>query len=299
MAKKKEAKKEIAKRDIPEYKLKIVADLVSQIKKKRTLLIASTKGLPSSQFHEIKKNFRGKADITVAKKSAVLRAIEVAKKGNLKDLSPVITSDVALFFSDVEPFELSGMLSDSLSPTKAKAGDIAPEDINIEPGPTSLVPGPAISELSGVGLKVSVEGGKLAIKLPHTVAYKGDVIKANVASVLAKLDIKPMKVGFEPVAAYDATNDRVYVGIKIDKKKAYEELREAIGKAIGFAVGRVYLCADSLRFILAKAAMQGTAIENLYNKSQSVPTEAEVSAIMKTTETPSTDNQINTTQEDK
>ncbi|MCU0642426.1 MAG: 50S ribosomal protein L10 [archaeon] len=292
MAKKTETKKEIVKREVPASKIKVVNDLVSEIKKSKTILVASTKGLPSSQFHEIKKNFRGKADIRVAKKSAILRAIETAKRGNLKDLEPVITADIALFFSDIEPFELSGLLADNQSPTKAKAGDIAPEDINVEPGPTSLVPGPAISELSGVGLKVAVEGGKLAIKLPHTVVKKGGEIKANVAGVLAKLDIKPMKVGFEPVAAYDSASDKVYIGIKIDKKKAYEQLREMIAKALGFAVGRGYAAAETVKFFIAKAGREEIALTNLVNSKSAAPV-AETPA-------PAAENtQLNGTQEGK
>lgn len=264
MAKEKKAKTE--KRDAPEYKKVIVNDLIERIKKSKTILIASTKGLPSSQFHAIKKTFRGKADIKVVKKSAIIRAIEVSGKASLKQLEPLIQSDVALFFSNEDPFALSGLLADNQSPTKARAGDIAPEDITIEPGPTDLVPGPAISELSGVGLKVAVEGGKLAVKIGKTVANKGDPIKENVASVLSKLNILPMKVGFEPIGAYDSITDKVYTGIKIDKKGTLEALREAIGKSMGFAVNMKYLVKETLSHFLAKAKAEENAVEALVNK---------------------------------
>jgi len=265
-------------KEIPEYKIKLVQELANMIKKSKTVLIASTRGLPSSQFHEIKKNLRGKADIKVAKKSAVIRAIEATKNPALNDLKDQITADVALFFSNLDSFELSGLLSESQSSTKARAGDIAPEDIRVEPGPTDLVPGPAISELSGVGLKVSVEGGKLAIKLPHTIVKQGEVIKENVAGVMAKLGITPMKVGFEPLAAYDANSKKIYVGIKIDKKSALEELRLSISRALGFAVNIEYPTKESLSFILAKAAREEKAIENILNKSQPAQKSAESSS---------------------
>lgn len=264
-SKMKSGEKKIEKREVPEYKIKIVSSLADKMKKSRTLLIASTKGLPSSQFHEIKKNLRGKAVINVAKKTAVIRAIDSVGKASLDKIKDKIVADIALFFSDLDPFTLSGLLADNKSSAKAKAGDIAPEDINVEPGPTSLVPGPAISELSGVGLKVSVEGGKLAIKLPHTIVRAGEVIKDNVAGVMAKLDIKPMKVGFEPVAAYDKEDDKVYVGIKIDKKKAYEDLREMIGKALGFAVSRGYVTKETVSLFIAKAGREEIVITNLVN----------------------------------
>ena len=290
--KKKTAEKKIEKREIPEYKLKLVAEIASNIKKSRTLLIASTKGLPSSQFHEIKKNLRGKAMIKVAKKSIVVRAIDSVGKASLEKIKEQVVADIALFFSELDPFALSGLLADNQSPTKARAGDIAPEDINIEPGPTSLVPGPAISELSGVGLKVAVEGGKLAIKLPHTIVHKGDEIKANVASVLGKLGINPMKVGFEPIAAYDRDDDKVYVGIKIDKKKAYEELLDMIRKALGFAVARGYVTKETVSLFISKAGREEIALVNLINSKSAQPAAPATEA---TAQPAATDIQLNAT----
>jgi len=270
--------KSAPKREVPEYKIKIVSDLADRMKKSRTLLIASTRGLPSSQFHEIKKNLRGKALIRVAKKTAVLRAIDFVGKASLDKIKGNIGADIALFFSDLDPFTLSGLLSDNKSSSKAKAGDIAPEDIKVEPGPTSLVPGPAISELSGVGLKVAVEGGKLAIKLPHTIVKAGDKIKENVASVMAKLDIKPMKVGFEPVAAYDREDDKVYVGIKIDKNKTYEELKEMIKKALGFAVARGYATKETVSYFIAKAGREEIMLAKIINEKLIKQTEEKVTS---------------------
>ncbi len=266
----KKEKSKVREKEIPEYKINIVKEIVDKIKKSRTLLIASTKGLPSSQFHEIKKNFRGKAEIRVTKKNILLRAFDSILKDGLHKFKENVGADIALFFSDLDAFELSGLLSDNQSPAKARAGDIALEDISVEPGPTSLIPGPAISELSGVGLKVAVEGGKLAIKLPATIVHKGEVIKENVAGVLAKLDILPMKVGFEPIAAYDYKEDKVYVGIKIDKKKILEELRDSIKKALGFAVNVRYMIRETISYLIAKAGREEKAILNLINKGAEV-----------------------------
>ena len=267
----KQVKSKTREKEIPEYKIKLVKEIADKIKAHRTLLIASTKGLPSSQFHEIKKNIRSKAEIKVAKKNIVLRALDEVKSSALDSLKPQIGANIALFFSDEEPFALSGILADNQSPTKARAGDIAPEDINVEPGPTDLVPGPAISELSAVGLKVAVEGGKLAIKLPHTIVRQGDVIKENVAAVMAKLNIAPMKVGFEPIAAFDRKEDKMYVGIKIDKKGVFEELRLSIGKAFGFAVSLGYTTSETIKYLIAKAGLQEKAVQSLVDKQNNQP----------------------------
>ncbi len=250
--------------NVPEYKKKTVEMLAKKIKNSKTVLIVSTKGLPSSEFHKIKKSLRGRADIVVAKKSLVLRAISSVEKGSLQNLKEKVGADIALIFSEVDSFELAGILVDNQTPTKAKVGDIAPEDIEIEPGPTDMVPGPAISELGAVGLKVVVEGGKLAIKNSLTIVKKGEEISEKVANVLGKLKIAPMKVGFVPVAAYDSKDDKIYIEIKIDKKGTLEELRASISKALGFAVGIGYTTKETISFLIGKAAMQEKAIEKIY-----------------------------------
>jgi ribosomal protein L10 len=247
-------------KEIPEFKKEVVKELADKMKASKTVLIVSTKKLPSSQFHEIKKNLRSKVDIKVAKKSLVIRAIDATKIESLQALKEHVGADNALFFSQLNPFELSGILSENQSPTKAKAGDIAPEDISIEPGPTDLIPGPAISELSGVGLKVAVEGGKLAIKAGARVAKKGEAIKDNVAGVLSKLGITPMKVGFEPLAAYDSNDKKVYTGIKIDKKKTLEDLQDSIKRALGFAVNVNYPTNETVKIFIMKAGREEMAL---------------------------------------
>lgn len=266
---------------IPEYKVALVKELADKIKSSKTLLIASTRGLPSSQFHSIKKKMRDKAEVKVARKSAILRAIDDSKMEGILDLKDNLESDMALFFSNLDPFELSGALIDNESAAKAKAGDVAPFDIEVEPGPTDLVPGPAISELGSVGLKVAVENGKLAIKQPATVAKEGDEITEKLASVLGKLNISPMKVGFLPKAAYSADDKKVYVGIKIDKEGAYEELKTSIAKSLNFAVNIAYPTEKTISALIAKAGLHGMALEK---KVESAEPKAEEAPKADTTE---------------
>jgi len=248
---------------VPEFKKKLVEDIAYKMSHSKTVLIASTKNLPSSQFHKIKKNLREQAEIKIAKKSILIRAIQATEKGALQNLKEVIQADVALFFSDVDAFTLSGMLSENQSPVKARAGDIAPEDIEIQAGPTELIPGPAISELSSVGLKVSVEGGKLAIKQSTIIVKKGHVIDSKVAGVLGKLNITPLKVGFIPVAAYDSISDKAYFDIKIDKPGVLNYLRESISKSFGFSVNIKYVCNGNISYFITKAGIEEKAISKI------------------------------------
>jgi large subunit ribosomal protein L10 len=256
--KKSEKKDDIS--TIPQYKKDLVAKIAEKIKKSNTVLIASTKGLPASQFQKIKKSLRGKAEVVVAKKSIVVRAIASVEKGALQNLKDKVGADVCLMFSDMDTYELAGVLVDNQSASKAKAGDAMPEDIEIEAGPTELIPGPAISELGAVGLKVKVENGKLAVVTNTVIAKEGDVIDDKVASVMGKLGIEPMKVGFIPVTAYDAKDDMVYTEIKIDKEGALASLREAVEKALGFAVNVGYTVKETIGYFIAKAGAEEKAL---------------------------------------
>ena len=253
---------------VSEFKKSLVKELSTKMQRNRTVLLASSKGLPGKQFHEIKKKLRGAAELKVAKKSTISKAIEATGKGALQNLKGNLEADYVLLFSDMEPFELSGMLIEFQSSRRAKTGDIAPHDIEVEPGPTELVAGPAISELNGVGLKVKVTDGKLEIIKGATVVRKGEAIKANVASVLGKLNVSPMKVGFLPIAAFDGKEDKIYTNLIIDKAGTLETLREMVRKSLGFAVAVKYPTSQTVKIFIAKAAAEEKAIANLYVNQQ-------------------------------
>jgi len=244
-------------------KAKFVTELAEKINTSKTLMIVSVKGLPSKQFQDIKKSIREHALVKIAKKNIVLRAIKEVGKESILRLQEYISSDYALVVSDMEGYELAAILSKKKNPIFAKAGQTAPEDIEVKAGPTDLVPGPAISELGSLGLQVSVEEGKISIKQAKVVIKEGQTINENAASILQKLHIQPFTVGLEPVVIYDIESEKIYTDINIDSEEATEELRSAAGKALGFAQKIVYYCRDTIGYLLAKANNQGKALNEL------------------------------------
>jgi large subunit ribosomal protein L10 len=248
------------KTHISERKKKIVKELGTMMGRK-TLLIASIKNIPCSKLQEIRKKLRGKAEMKIAKKNLIDFALEHAKNPALKDLENYVKEDSALLFSDEDAFELSAFLSENKSKAKAKAGQIATDDIIVEAGATDLPPGPDISVLSGVGLKVKIEGGKIAIQDSKVLVKKGEKVKADVAAILAKLNIMPFKIGLEPLAAF--SEGKIYSGIKVDKEEMINELKIMGGKAIAFAVTLDYPTKETLSFVLGKAQAHEKALAGL------------------------------------
>ncbi len=249
-------------------KAETVKKLAEKIKNSKTLMIVSIKNLPSKQFQNIKKSLRGKAVVRVAKKNIMLRAIKKFGKESLLPLEKQIQENSAFVLSDIEGFELAGILSKEKTPSSAKAGQIAPEDIEVKAGPTSLVPGPAISELGALGIQISIEEGKISIKAPKVIIKKGGEINEGAASILQKLDIHPFNVGLEPIAIYDVQTEKIYSNIKINSEETIEELKIATGKALGFAQKIIYYCKDTIGHFLAKANSEQETLAKLKPKEE-------------------------------
>lgn len=245
---------------VSEAKKKTVKELANLLKKK-TVMVVSIRSLPSAQFQEIKKTIRSTAEIKVAKKSLIDFALEHSGNENLKELVKFVDADCALLFTDDDAFLVSGMLADSKTPSKAKEGQIAIEDIKVEAGPTDLIPGPDISALSAVGLKVKVENGKLAIITGTVLVKKGEAVTSAKAAILAKLNVTPFKIGLEPVAAY--SNGKVYSDIKINKEEFMKDLLGKYSRAFAFAVNVPWLTTETMPFVLGKAAAHEKAIAGL------------------------------------
>jgi len=257
-------------------KEKQVEKFVELIKEGKTLMVVSIKGVPSKQFQDIKKSIREYAEVRVAKKNILERALKEFGKDSILKVNDYVDSNCAFIISDKEGYELAALLNKKQTPVFAKAGQEAPEDIEVKDGPTDLVPGPAISELGAQGLQVAVENGKISIKKSKVVITKGKTISAELASLLQKLHIQPMMIGLTPVIIYDIESEKIYTDININSEELTEELKNAVGKALGFAQKIVYYCKDTIGYLLAKANNQGEALGKINSSKKVVESKEEV-----------------------
>ncbi len=255
------------KTHVSEIKIKIVKELAELIKSKKTVMIASIKNLPSAKFQEICKKLRGKATIKVPKKNLIFKAIDSSGEEAAKKIKEQVKDSVAILFSDMDAFDLALELIKSKTKTKAKTGQEAPEDIEVQAGPTDLIPGPAISELGALGIPIQIDKGKIHIKENKVIVRKGQKISSGAADVMSKLDIKPFSVGFVPLAAFDAKEKKIYLEIKIDREETLKELKEAYSKALPFAVEIGYASPETIIFMIGKAGLQERSIEKLINEN--------------------------------
>ncbi|MFQ6055883.1 MAG: 50S ribosomal protein L10 [Methanosarcinales archaeon] len=216
--------------------------------------------LPSRQLQEIRKKIRGKAVILMTKKSLLKIAIKNVEKKNMNELEKVIPQQPAIIFSQLDSFKLFSMIAKLKSPSFVKNGDIAQSDIKVSAGPTSLLPGPVISELSRAGIPAGVEDGKIAIKKDVTVVKKGEKISKELVNALRKLGIEAKEVGLNIVAIYD--NGIVYTKDKLNLVNIYpERIKEAFNQALNLSINICYPTKENIKFLLIKAFNSAKTLE--------------------------------------
>jgi large subunit ribosomal protein L10 len=257
-------KKEIERR-ISEKKKKDLSELEELIRNNRTVMLVSIKGLPLSNLQEISKNLREKVVIKVPKKNVMVLALRKLNNDIAKNFEEKIQEGYAFLFSNDDAFELSSYLLDIKVPTKAKAGQEAPNDIEIPAGPTDLTPGPAISELGALGIPIQIEKGKIVIKESKVIVKKGEKISAAAVDIMSKLGIKPFSVGLIPEAAYDSKEKKFYSNIKFDKKQLLNDLKKAFEDSLKFAISIAYPSKETISFLISKAAIEAKTIEKFIN----------------------------------
>jgi len=240
---------------IPEWKQKEINDIYNKLINYKTVGLVDIKGLPAQQFHELRKKLREKMEIIVVRKVILKYAFELAKSKmpNIEQLYSKIGEMPALILSNENPFKISKAFSENMAPTFAKPGQLAPEDIEIQEGPTPFTPGPMIAELQALGLKTKVEGGKLVVIKKTTITKKGMPISQGVADLLVKLDIKPMLVGFNFTGAWEDKFIYDKDVLKFNIKDYMDNLAIAASNAFMLSLGLPYPTKENINILISKA----------------------------------------------
>ena len=246
---------------VSEKKKKELQYIKELISKYNVIGIADLTNLPSAQLQKLKKKLENKLVIRVTKKRLISLAVDQVSNKKLAELKPYLKNAIpALILSNEEPFKLYKLIKENKSNAVAKPGQIAPRDLIIEAGPTNFTPGPIIGELGAIGLKTAVEAGKIVIKQEKTVVKEGEPIKAEVATILAKLGIEPIEIGLNLLCFY--SNNLVYDKnvLNIDEEAYLLNIKLAYAQALKLAEHIQYISKDNIKQLIKKAYLQAKSI---------------------------------------
>jgi len=245
---------------IKDWKKKKVEELSKMIDDYSVVGIINMQKMPAAQLQAIRKELKEKAKIVMSKKSLMKRALEKSKKKDIKKLEDYMKEQPTFIFTEMNPFELFRYIKENKTSAPAKAGDVAPKDIVVNKGNTGFPAGPAIGQLSEVGIISKVQDGKIHIIKDVVVAKEGQIITSSVVNVLNMLGIEPMEIGLNLLAAYQDS-------IIFDKKVLDINEGEFIGKlnlciisAVNLSLNSYYLTETTAPFAIQKAFLEAKSL---------------------------------------
>ena len=247
---------------LPAWKKEEVEDIKKNAKEYKLIGLVDMYGIPAQQVQQIRRNLRGKAVIKVTRNTLIEHAFNEIG-GEIKNLSKYISGHSAIIFTNDNPFKLYKQLEKTKTKMAAKAGEKAPEDIVVASGPTSFKPGPIVGELQQAGIPAAIEGGKVKIRETKTVVKAGGVISAKLATILVKLDIKPMDVGVLLQAAFHDGSIYEPSVLAVDETVILGQIQLASRQAVALSLEAAIPTKDSMGALLTKAVRdaRGVAIE--------------------------------------
>ena len=240
---------------IPKWKKDEIEDIKRLITTHSSVGIVGVTGIPSNQLQLMRKSLRGIADLKMCRNSLIDRAL-AESSDEVKQINKYVEDQTALLFTNENPFKLFKILDKGKTSAPIKAGATSPKDIVVEKGPTSFPPGPIVGELTAAGISAGIEGGKVVIRQTKTVAKKGDVVDAKLASILSRLEIHPMELGLDLRAVYE--NGMIYESkiLSVDETTYTNNLTLAVQHAFNLSVNSAYPAKATISTLLAKAASQ-------------------------------------------
>jgi len=236
-----------------EKKRRVVEELKKYLRTYKVFALADLVGLRTRELQAIRKKLYGKAVIKVAKNTLMKRAVEEVFGREAEKIVPHLTGQNAFLFADMNPFELYEFLEENKVESEAKPGDVAPDDIYIPEGNTGMPPGPILSKFGRLKIPTRIEEGSIFIVRDTLVAKRGDVISTDLAEILSKLGIKPMKIGLSIKLVYFEGRILKPEDLKIDYEKVSNEISEAYRNALALSLNAVILTAEATPILFREA----------------------------------------------
>ncbi|MFH1683026.1 MAG: 50S ribosomal protein L10 [Candidatus Woesearchaeota archaeon] len=244
-----------------EKKIKFVQELAKKAQSYPVIAVVDMQSLPARQLQNMRAQlYKRGIELIMARKRLLELSLKNSQKENITALIEKMRGMPALILSKENPFLLYSTLQKSKSQAPAKANQIAPKDIVVKAGGTNFAPGPIISELASVGIKTKVEGGKLAIVNDATVAKEGAIITAKLAEVLKRLNIQPMEIGLNVVAAWDNAIIFSAKQLHVDEEEYYNNIVTAFQEALNLAMEVAYPTTETVELLLQKAFRDSKAV---------------------------------------
>jgi large subunit ribosomal protein L10 len=215
----------------------------------------------ATQLMTIRKKFRDEIKIRIVKNEVAKRAFENIKDiRGIDNLSGQLAGQNALMFTDINPFRLNSILSENKVFMSAKGGDIASKEILIPAGNTGITPGPVLSEFKEANVATKIDQGSIWVNRDTVVAKPGQIISQKLASLLSKLNIKPIEAGIS--VSFAISDGLVFKesDLSINLAEYKNNLVQSFQEAIALATETGYVTEETINPLIIRAHQHAKAL---------------------------------------
>ncbi len=238
-----------------------IAEIKRLFKEYKVAGIVNLEGLPTLMLQRIKFSLGDSIYLKPTKKRLIKIAFDDMKdQKNIDQLKEKLRGIPALLFTNEDPFILYKKLEKSKASAAAKPGQTAPNDLGVEAGETPFAPGPMIGELGMLGLKTEVKDGKIHIKDDKVLVREGDEISEQVAGLLAKMGVEPMKIGLNLLLTYENGEILEKSVLSIDEEEYINNLKAAHSESLALAMHLGILNSETIKPLISKAQSESLAL---------------------------------------
>ena len=245
----------------PKGKQELYQQMLELPKSYNVIALSKVNKVRATQLMKIRKKFHKEIIIKVIKNRVTQKAFEkISDVQGIDKLSSQLEGQCALMFTNISPFKLNLIFDQNRVFLPAKGGDITKTEIMIPSGDTGITPGPVLSEFKEANVPTKIDQGTIWVGRDTIVAKPGDVISTKLASLLSKLDIKPIEAGI--VVNYAIADKLVFAenDLRIDINEIKNELSRSYNESISLAVESSYFTRESMGYLLSKASRQAQSL---------------------------------------
>ncbi|MGA8082246.1 MAG: 50S ribosomal protein L10 [Candidatus Nitrosopolaris sp.] len=242
------------RKNYPEKKRVLYQELQELPGKFDVIALSKMSKVRAAQLMTIRKKFRNDIKIRVIKNRVAQRSFQ--KLNNLHGLdylSKELEGQCALLFTNISPFKLNLIFDKNKVFLPAKGGDIATKDITIPAGNTGISPGPVLSEFKEANVSTKIDQGTIWVSKDTVVTRSGSVISQKLASLMSKLNIKPIEAGISISLAIAEGMVLKENDLKINLAEFHDELTRSFHAAISLAIEASYPNTETIAYSLKKA----------------------------------------------
>jgi len=201
---------ELTKKQKKEVYTKNLVELLKQYNK---ILLVNIDNVGAYSIQKIRQKLRSKATLLFGKNTLIRKTIrdyvEKCEEAGNKDsarieaLLPFIKGNVGMVFTNDDLNEIKTVVESFKQKAPAKVGQVAPEDVFVEPGPTGMEP-TQTSFLQALNIASKIVKGQIEISNRVHLIKTGDKVGPSEAALLDKLSIMPFSYRAEVVTVFDS-----------------------------------------------------------------------------------------------